>query len=556
MISIGNLQINKLCLGDVEVTKAYLGDVQVYGSTPQPVGKYMTMTVLDGDTGTNIAPKITGTLPNDVNLQYRVNGGDWNDYVFRQTGVLHFDSGDVVQWKGNNPNGISNYSSNYMNFAISGNPVALSGNIMSLIDGKGETTVIPSDFCFCKMFSTSNVKTVSQDFLPSVELKNSCYADLFKESLLENSPELPAITMKDYCYSGMFYGCSNLTKAPKLPATTLAPYCYTGMFEKCNALTTSPELPAMTLKKSCYYYMFYGCSSLNQAPALPATELAPYCYNNMFCLCTSLTTAPELHATTLAEYCYAYMFYDCHSLVNVHELPATTLAPNCYRSMFYHCTALTQAPELYATTLSEWCCAFMFYECTSLTQAPALHATELAEYCYNQMFLGCTSLTQSPELTATTLVEGCYQYMFHGDSSLNYVKSLATNITATKAINQWLSGVAASGTFVKPAGVSYPTGISGIPSGWTVVEEKPKPEGKYMTMTVLDGNAGTTIKPTVKGNFLVVETFGDFNSKVYPMDNNLFKTGFEEFKHLIKLVAFYCTLPEYVEFREYFRANL
>ena len=64
------------------------------------------------------------------------------------------------------------------------------------------------------------------------------------------------------------------------------------------------------------------------------------------------------------------------------------------------------------------------------------------------------------------------------------------------------------------------------------------------------------IKPTVKGNFLVVETFGDFNSKVYPMNNTLFRTGFEEFKHLIKLVAFYCTLPEYVEFGEYFRTNL
>lgn len=64
------------------------------------------------------------------------------------------------------------------------------------------------------------------------------------------------------------------------------------------------------------------------------------------------------------------------------------------------------------------------------------------------------------------------------------------------------------------------------------------------------------VKPTVKGNFLVVETFGNFNSKVYPMDNTLFKTGFDEFKHLIKLVAFYCTLPEYVEFGEYFRTNL
>ena len=64
------------------------------------------------------------------------------------------------------------------------------------------------------------------------------------------------------------------------------------------------------------------------------------------------------------------------------------------------------------------------------------------------------------------------------------------------------------------------------------------------------------VKPTVKGNFLVVETFGDFNSKVYPMDNTLFKTGFNEFKHLIKLVAFYCALPEYVEFGEYFGTNL
>ena len=62
MISIGNLQINKLYLGDVEVTKAYLGDVQVYGLKPQPVGKYLTMTVLDGTEGTTIAPAMTGTL--------------------------------------------------------------------------------------------------------------------------------------------------------------------------------------------------------------------------------------------------------------------------------------------------------------------------------------------------------------------------------------------------------------------------------------------------------------------------------------------------------------
>ena len=138
--------------------------------------------------------------------------------------------------------------------------------------------------------------------------------------------------------------------------------------------------------------------------------------------------------------------------------------------MFYNCTSLTQAPALHATTLADWCCAFMFYGCTSLTQAPELPATELAQYCYNQMFLGCTSLTQAPVLPATTLVAYCYQFMFYNCSNLSYVKSLATNITATNAIYQWLNNVAATGTFVKPYGVGYQTGISGIPSGWTVEE--------------------------------------------------------------------------------------
>ena len=468
MISIGNLQIYKLCLGDVEVTKAYLGDLEVYGATQ----KYMTMTVLDGASGTTIAPTVTGTI--SPNLQYRVNNGPWSDFIFGTTADIHAVTGDVIQWKGVNESGISTSDKNYMKFSISGNPVSLSGNVMSLIDGVGDALVIPNNYCFYKMFSQSNVKTVSLDFLPATTLTTWCYSDLFSESLLENAPELPALTMKEQCYRGMFYGCQNLTQSPALPSTTLAPYCYMGMLQNCTALTIAPELPAMTMKERCYHYMFYGCSSLNQAPVLPATELAPYCYNNMFCLCTSITTAPDLPATTLAPYCYSYMFYDCHSLVNVHELPATTIASNCYRSMFYRCTALTQAPALPATTLEDGCYQFMFWGCTSLTQAPELPATELTQYCYNQMFYGC--------------------------SSLNYVKSLATNITATNALNYWLGGVAATGTFEKPYGVSYPTGDSGIPNGWTVVEEKPKPEGKFMTITIDDSAGETTISTDIRNS--------------------------------------------------------
>ena len=196
---------------------------------------------------------------------------------------------------------------------------------------------------------------------------------------------------------------------------------FVSFFHDCTGLTSVENLilPAMTLKERCYEGMFNGCSSLTSSPILPATTMANSCYYGMFNYCTSLTTAPVLPATTLAQNCYASMFWGCTSLVTAPALPATTLAQNCYTSMFDSCTNLTTAPEFPATTL--------------------------APYCYSGMFYGCTNI--------------------------NYIKCLATDISASGCLNLWLSGVSPTGTFVKAAGVSWPTGNSGIPSGWTIIEE-------------------------------------------------------------------------------------
>ena len=113
----------------------------------------------------------------------------------------------------------------------------------------------------------------------------------------------------------------------------------------------------------------------------------------------------------------------------------------------------------------------LFRASSGLTSAEnlILPATTLTYGCYGYMFFNCTSLTKAPELPAATLVDGCYQYMFAVCSNLNYVKCLATNISATQSTVYWLSGVAANGTFVKDASMSsWTTGDSGIPSGWTV----------------------------------------------------------------------------------------
>lgn len=56
--------------------------------------------------------------------------------------------------------------------------------------------------------------------------------------------------------------------------------------------------------------------------------------------------------------------------------------------------------------------------------------------------------------------------------------------------------------------------------------------------------------PTIRGNFLVVETIPEFKTGVVPM--KMFKKGFEEFKYLLKLVAFY-VLNGYEDFGTDFR---
>ena len=87
------------------------------------------------------------------------------------------------------------------------------------------------------------------------------------------------------------------------------------------------------------------------------------------------------------------------------------------------------------------------------------------------MFEGCGSLTTAPVLPATTLVENCYREMFRGCSKLNYIKCLATDISANKCTYSWAYAVASTGTFVKnPNMASWTTGVNGIPSGWTVLD--------------------------------------------------------------------------------------
>ena len=247
-------------------------------------------------------------------------------------------------------------------------------------------------------------------------------------------------------------------------------YLYGNVMSLVNAtgFATENTIPSSFAFYRLFAYQDRLLSHPDRELVLPATTLEMSCYQSMFIGCTALTRAPYLPAETLKFACYESMFSGCTSLVDVPALNARTLANESCESMFSGCTALETAPALPAESMNYQCYANMFKGCSSLVNPPALPATSLSGQCYMQMFMDCTSLETAPVLPATTLANYCYQNMFWGCSNLTRIVCLATDFSAESSTLSWLNKVSETGTFVKPEGVTWGSGTSAIPSGWTV----------------------------------------------------------------------------------------
>ena len=452
------------------------------------------------DMGTNYITSISYSTDNGETWNTTNNVDNKSEHLVTDVSV---ERGDKILWKGTATQ-FGCWSSDEEIDDLVGSSfsstceIDVQGNVMSLLYGDNfkDKTVFENEYTFTYLFSDYDRSTgclivnAQNLLLPATTLTYGCYSSMFRYcSNLITVPELPATILAEFCYQYMFDGCTSLVSAPELPALTLADNCYSTMFCDCTNLTSAPELPATVLANNCYYSMFYKCTSLTVAPELPAMSLEDGCYAYMFSNCTNLTTSPELPATTLAEDCYYYMFANCESLTIAPELPATVLEDGCYTGMFSGCASLINAPELPATTLAYSCYSGMFRNCTSLQKAPELPATTLAGSCYSFMFQGCTSLTVAPELPATTLATGCYWNMFNGCTNLNYIKAMFTTTPSSAYTGNWVYGVASTGIFIKNSNATWTTtGVHGVPSGWTVQDERYTPdiwEDIYLTFDIL-----------------------------------------------------------------------
>ena len=182
-------------------------------------------------------------------------------------------------------------------------------------------------------------------------------------------------------------------------------------------------------------------------------------------------------------------------------------------------TLITKSPfdVLPIKFLSPNCCYGMFDGCTSLVNAPELPATTLASFCYCDMFNGCTSLVNAPELPAITLADSCYDGMFYDCKNLNYIKMLATDISAVRCLYRWVHNVSTTGTFVKNKDATWDVvGDSGVPTGWTVITDDQLVNGKVVNpISVRYGNLNSYIKQ-----------YPVYVDSVYPVSSDLY-VGFD-----------------------------
>lgn len=154
-----------------------------------------------------------------------------------------------------------------------------------------------------------------------------------------------------------------------------------------------------------------------------------------------------------------------------------------YKALF-RATNVVDASNLYLPSPTvEFQYRFLFRECASLVAIPSMeHFSTRVNYMCMGIFSLCTSLERATGLPSINFAESgdtryLFAEMFSGCTNLNYVENYSINkggIAVTYyPFNNWLLGVAASGTLVgkkaSPLDV-WVSGSSGIPSGWTFVE--------------------------------------------------------------------------------------
>lgn len=416
-------------------------------------------------------------------------------------------------------------------------------NCTSFVNAPVLPATILTGHCYESMFNGCT-SLVNAPELPATTLAEGCYQGMFRRCAMTTAPELPATTLVTSCYNQMFRDCSNLNSITSYANDISARNCLTnwvsgvagsGTFYNCGTAsysTGNSGIPSGWSSGANYFYienLYEGSNTLTLTTTSLGSPTIGYAtsveYSTDKSTWTTITFDPttpydismsqgdKVYFRNDSGYFNAFVgvsnrwstMFDCSedftyggdlkTLLN-YQSNSVSLQRGCFSYLFYNSSTLVKTPSILpATILAYDSYRSMFGYCTSLTTAPNLPATILSSGCYANMFYSCTSLTTAPVLPATTLVESCYYSMFKGCSSLNKVSTYANDISASFCLDDWLDNVSATGDFYNYGHANYPSGVSGIPTGWTEV----KPDYFYVENTYAGTNT-LTLTTTTAGS--------------------------------------------------------
>lgn len=201
------------------------------------------------------------------------------------------------------------------------------------------------------------------------------------------------------------------------------PWALAFLFYQQTALhdITQLVLPAVTLSEGCYRSMFEGCYNITTSPVLPAAVVPASAYRKMFASCTHLALMGTIGALTApGEGAMEEMFTSCGALAAASLYLQRVTGASALDSMFSDCDALASIDM-------------------------SLLETVTGPLAMNMMLALC------PELAAITV---------------GWTTWPTTGNTETMPTTDWVTGVAADGTFT--AGALFTTqDESHVPESWT-----------------------------------------------------------------------------------------
>lgn len=288
-IFLGAINPSSFYFGDKTINKILFNDNIIFekDNSGDSLDTPLTFTSVGGVS----TIKFTQTgLPHDLNLEYSLdNGNTWIDDTSSKTYMTDgfiLNDGEKLMLRATDAGNsyINNSAYTYHKITTTTNgEILVNGNIQTLLDKTGQRMDVPS-YCYCEFFNGSDIKT--PPMLPATTLGNDAYRGMFANCLkMVKFPELPATNLGYRCY-GWFYG-SYITENNEitLPATTLADYCYRNMIGDSNIKGVTINVSSVDSNvRWCFTQMFYNSKYLEYVkfPNLTYTDVKTLLTQNSY----------------------------------------------------------------------------------------------------------------------------------------------------------------------------------------------------------------------------------------------------------------------------------